>query len=89
MDEKYIRVPNIPDLVSEMKAFQYTYINENTGELLKNPTYEAPSGFHDDAVISLALAVWGINLSRAKPTDALSKELAKVKKYNKKIISYI
>ena len=89
VDERYIRVPDIPDLVAEMKAFQYNYINESTGELLKNPTYSAPVGFHDDGVISLALAVWGINLSRAKPTDALSKELAKVPKNNKRIISFI
>ena len=79
IDEKYIYVPNIPELISELKAFEYKYINEKTGEQLKNVKYGAPSGFHDDAVMSLGLAVWGLNLERPKNEDPIAKELAKTK----------
>lgn len=83
VNESYIRIPDIPELVSEMKAFEYQYINENTGELLKNPRYEAPSGFHDDSIMSLALAVWGTNMTRAKAVDPISEELRKSKQKNR------
>lgn len=80
IDELYLKIPNIPLLVSELKAFEYKYINERTGELLKTTKYGAPQGFHDDAVISLGLAVWGLNLDRPQNEDIISKELKKYKK---------
>lgn len=43
-------------LVNEMRAFQATRTEAG------NWKYEAPAGQHDDCVISLALAVWGMNL---------------------------
>ena len=77
IDETYLRVPNIDLLVSELKAFEYKYINDRTGELLKNTKYGAPQGFHDDAVMSLGLAVWGLNLDKPINEDPIAKELKK------------
>ncbi len=45
-----VKFPNIPELIDELKA--YTYKTSDSGRTL----YNAPSSFHDDAVMSLALA---------------------------------
>jgi len=52
MENGKITFPNIPELVNELKLFGYTV--GSTG-LIK---YGAPEGYHDDCVISLALAAW-------------------------------
>lgn len=77
IDEMYIRIPDIPILVNELKAYEYKYLNETTGEPLKNIKYGAPAGYHDDAVISLGLAVWGLNSERPRMLDPIAKELSK------------
>jgi hypothetical protein len=79
IDEGYIKVPNIPELVDELRAFEYKYLNEKTGELLKNTKYGAPSGVNDDCVISLGLAIWGLNMERPQKVN----ELQKIIKQNK------
>lgn len=80
IDEGYVRVPNIPVLVDELRAFEYKFINERTGELLKNTKYGAPVGFHDDAVMSFGLAIWGLNLDRPTSEDPILKELKQYRK---------
>lgn len=85
--EKYITIPNIEYLVDELKAFEYQYINETTGERLRNPKYSAPKGQHDDCVISLALACWGLQMEKPQQKDPL-KELLKATR-PKKIRSWI
>lgn len=50
-----ITFPQIPTMVKELKAFEYD-IGSNG-----NIKYSAPSGQHDDAVISLALANLGLD----------------------------
>jgi len=40
-------------LTAEMKRYEYE--TGPTGQI----SYNAPSGYHDDCVIALALAVWG------------------------------
>jgi len=70
-----------------LRAFEYKYINEKTGERLKTIKYGAPSGYHDDAVISLALAVWGLYSGQYKKFDPIVEELKKVRKH--KSLSYI
>lgn len=64
--EKYISIPNIDYLLDELRAFEYQYINETTGERLRNPRYSAPKGQHDDCVMSLALACWGLQMEKPK-----------------------
>jgi hypothetical protein len=87
IDEMYLRIPNIGWLIDELKAFEYKYINDKTGEPLKNIQYGAPQGYHDDGVVSLGLAIWGLKSESPKAQDPISKELAKFKKVRAK--SYI
>jgi hypothetical protein len=85
--EKYITIPNIEYLIDELKAFEYQYINETTGERLRNPKYSAPKGQHDDCVMSLALACWGLQMEKPQQRDPL-RELLKSQR-PKKIRSFI
>ena len=52
--------PNLPVLVEELKRFQYEILPSGAVRL------GAPSGAHDDCVISLALAYHGI-VRRGRP----------------------
>ncbi len=52
VEYKEISLPNIKTLKGEMQAFTYTMTR--TGKI----SYNAPSGFHDDIVMSLALVNW-------------------------------
>ena len=45
----------LDDTINEFNSFTYDY-SEKTGRVL----YGAPIGFHDDIVISHALAIWGL-----------------------------
>lgn len=47
-----IKIPNITTVKNELSVFTYTLTR--TGKI----SYAAPSGFHDDIVMSLALANW-------------------------------
>ena len=87
VDEGYLRIPPIELLVDELKAFEYNYLNEKTGEPLKTISYTAPRGYNDDAVMSLALAVWGLNPGKPLQINPL-KELFKSQRI-KKIRSFI
>lgn len=51
IEQKKILIPNIPTLVAELEAYSY--------EITKSGAirYSAPVGYHDDMVMSLALAV--------------------------------
>jgi len=52
---KELTLPNSEDarwLTSEMEAFEFTYTATGV-------RYEAPSGFHDDGVMAVALALHG------------------------------
>lgn len=71
IENKYIKIPDYDHLVDELKAFEYKYVNEKTGENLKVPKYEAPTGYHDDCVDSLALAVWNLNPDKAPVENKL------------------
>lgn len=52
-EQDKLKIPNQPDLIEELKIFTYTW-NDKT----KNVKYTAPSGKHDDCVLSLALCMW-------------------------------
>jgi len=56
VEQKAITIPSKPELIDELEAFGYEYDNE-TGRVF----YGAPSGLHDDCVLSLALAVWNLD----------------------------
>lgn len=59
IEQKSISYPDIPELINELRIFGYKI--SKTGAI----TYNAPQGYHDDCVISLALAAYGI--ARPKP----------------------
>lgn len=54
---KEITFPAIPELLKELELFSYTKLPSGSVR------YSAPPGFHDDCVISLALAVMDLNSS--------------------------
>lgn len=56
IERRAIAYPPIPELIHELKAFAYNITRA------KNIVYNAPPGEHDDTVISLALAVYGLKL---------------------------
>lgn len=51
LEQNEITYPEIPELINELEAFEYT---QGTTGMMR---YSAPSGFHDDCVIALALVV--------------------------------
>lgn len=54
LEQDKIKIPNDEGLISELEAFQYTL---SDGGKVK---VKVPDGMHDDRVMSLALAVWGV-----------------------------
>lgn len=54
IEQRLITYPDLKDLVDELKAFTYEV------SALGNVRYTAPEGLHDDCVMSLALAVFGL-----------------------------
>ncbi len=53
MDEEALMFPTIPELIAELRAYQYELLPSG------NLRYSAPSRAHDDCVVALALAYWG------------------------------
>lgn len=54
LEQDKIKIPNDPLLINELKSAQYSLTNAG------NITVQVPDGMHDDMIMSLALAVWGI-----------------------------
>lgn len=54
LSEREITFPPIPELIEEMQIFEYTITKHG------NMTYSAPPGRHDDIVMALCLACWGL-----------------------------
>jgi len=52
IEQRLITFPDIEVLVNELQIYEYAITSHGA------ITYNAPSGKHDDCVISLALAVW-------------------------------
>ena len=55
LEQKQITIPNDRILLDELTAYGYKLTEHG------NVTYSAPQGLHDDCVMSLGLAVWGLN----------------------------
>lgn len=54
LEQRVITFPSLEDLIGELVAFEYKITD------MGRVTYGAPAGKHDDCVISLALALYGI-----------------------------
>lgn len=60
IEQGRISFPDIPELIHELRIFGYNVTASG------NVTYAAPGSYHDDTVISLALAVHGQNFNQTK-----------------------
>ena len=66
LEQGSVSYPRIPELINELKAYEYRPAKAGGGH-----TFGAPSGYHDDCVMALALALWGCSgPSLAPPTAA-------------------
>lgn len=54
IEKQQIKFPDIRVLVNELSSYEYELTRAG------NVRYNAPSGLHDDCVIALALAAWGV-----------------------------
>ena len=54
LENKEISFPKIDELINELSVFSFEMTPQGYVR------YQAPPGFHDDCVIALALAVWGL-----------------------------
>lgn len=52
IEQGELSYPEIPEMITELQIYEYNITPS------KNITYQAPENFHDDCVISLALAFW-------------------------------
>jgi hypothetical protein len=57
IEQRLIIFPFITELVDELEAFTYEVTD------FGNVRYTAPEGLHDDSVMSLGLAIWGMGAS--------------------------
>lgn len=60
IENQEVSYPEIPILINELKLFGYTV--SPSGII----SYGAPEGYHDDCVISLALAAWQVSKPRGR-----------------------
>jgi hypothetical protein len=88
IDHKLIRISDEPNKLKELESFEFKTINEKTGEPLQNIKYGAVKGFHDDCIMSLALAVWGLTMDKPRTMTPIQKELAQAQ-LKKRVDSFI
>lgn len=74
IERKLITIPDIQVLINELENFGYEYTPS------KKIRYSAPEGNHDDCVISLALAVWGLFKDKPPQKDLIQQEIEKREK---------
>lgn len=60
IEQKYVWIPKDENLIDELKALGYQLFNKKTGRPYANVRYEVPVGMHDDCIMGLGLAVWGL-----------------------------
>ena len=70
-----LKIPNEPELIDELKSMQY----ELVGQKVK---MKVPEGLHDDRIMSLALACWG--LSEKIPFRELNEALREQREFRKR-----
>jgi len=78
IEQKHVWIPPITELVDELEAFGYEL--SGSGNII----YKAPSGIHDDCVISLCLAIWSLVAGEPKRANPIARELARVHKRKSK-----
>ena len=71
IEQRLITFPEIVPLIDELKTYAYELTPS------RNVRYNAPNGMHDDSVISLALAVWGMRNFIYNPKTLEEKQRAR------------
>jgi len=64
IEQRKIVIPSNEELIDELQAYGYKMTESG------NVTYSAPTGLHDDMVMSLALAVWSLKGRKVQPARA-------------------
>jgi hypothetical protein len=64
LEQGKIKIPNDEGLINELESFRYELSSNNKIKIM------VPDGLHDDRVMSLALAVWGVNEPRTTAKKA-------------------
>jgi phage FluMu gp28-like protein len=59
LEQDKIKIPNDEGLISELKSMTYRLVITATGK--SKLSVQVPEGMTDDRIISLALAVWGVD----------------------------
>lgn len=75
LEQDKLKIPDEPELIDELKSMQY----ELVGQKVK---MNVPEGLHDDRIMSLGLACWG--LSERLPLKALN-ELQRELRQSKRV----
>jgi len=76
IQQKAIQIPPNDILTDELESYGYQLSDSG------NIKYSAPTGLHDDCVISLALAVWGLFSPKTKnPNKIYQPEVKKIKRF--------
>lgn len=83
IEQKYVYIPPIQILIDELKSFGYKLTDSG------NVQYSAPQGMHDDCVISLGLAVWGLNSGPGEKEKTKVERIFEEKPEKRKINSKI
>jgi len=76
IEQKHIIIPNNTILIDELESFGYQLTDSG------NVKYSAPQGLHDDCVMSLGLAIWGLTPGEARPITPLMREQQSIKRFN-------
>ena len=74
IEQKHITIPNNNTILDELESFGYQLTDSG------HVKYSAPQGLHDDCVMSLALAVWGLNPGDPRPVTAMMREQQQIQR---------
>ena len=58
LDQKTLKLPQIPELINELQAFKR--LDDQREGAARYKRFGAPQGLHDDCVMALCLAWWGL-----------------------------
>ncbi len=61
IEQELVHLDDIPELINELEIFEYQITPS------RNLKMSAPEGYHDDCVISLALAAWSYHAGNSLP----------------------
>ena len=73
IEQRRITFPSEPILIDELSSYEYIIPDTDKGE--RKIKYGAPSGKHDDCVISLALACWALKSQLTEASQLIARDV--------------